>query len=58
MDIKRNGSQPSGKGPDEYFSGSERIDQADDPARSVDASGHEPGLAAFGRREFLLGAWP
>src|SRR6266542_6016919 len=36
MDIKRNGSQPSGKGPDEYFTGAVRIDpliQASDPAR-------------------------
>jgi quercetin dioxygenase-like cupin family protein len=36
MDIKRNGSQPSGKGPGDYFSGSVRIDplfQAPDPAR-------------------------
>jgi len=36
MDIKRNGSQPSGKGPAEHFTGSVRVDplfQADDPAR-------------------------
>jgi len=36
MDIKRNGSQPSGKGPDEYFTGTVRIDplfEAPDPAR-------------------------
>jgi quercetin dioxygenase-like cupin family protein len=36
MEIKRNGSQPSGKGPGDYFSGSVRIDplfQALDPAR-------------------------
>src|SRR6266851_4832569 len=26
MDIKRNGSQPSGKGPDEYFTGTVRIE--------------------------------
>jgi quercetin dioxygenase-like cupin family protein len=26
MDIKRNGSQPSGKGPDEYFTAAVRID--------------------------------
>ena len=26
MDIKRNGSQPSSKGPDHYFSGSVRVD--------------------------------
>jgi quercetin dioxygenase-like cupin family protein len=36
MEIKRNGSQPSGKGPEEYFTGTVRIDpiiQAPDPAR-------------------------
>lgn len=26
MDIKRSGSQPSGKGPAEYFTGTVRID--------------------------------
>ena len=47
MEIKPGGSQPSGKGPDEYFSGSVRIDplfQAPDPARAVCASvTFEPG---------------
>ena len=41
MDIKRSGSQPSGKGPPEYFTGAVRIDplfQAGDPARAVGAS--------------------
>jgi quercetin dioxygenase-like cupin family protein len=36
MDIKRNGSQPSGKGPADYFTGTVRIDspfEAPDPAR-------------------------
>jgi quercetin dioxygenase-like cupin family protein len=36
MDIKRTGSQPSGKGPTEWFSGSVRIDspfQRNAPAR-------------------------
>ena len=36
MDIKRSGSQPSGKGPAEYFTGSVRVDplfQAHDPSR-------------------------
>ena len=36
MDIKRSGSQPSGKGPAEYFTGSVRIDplfSPPDPAR-------------------------
>ena len=41
MDIKRNGSQPSGKGPAEYFTGTVPIDplfQASDPARGLAAS--------------------
>ena len=47
MDIKRNGSRPSGKGPEAYFSGTVRVDpmfQAGDPARV--SGGHvtfEPG---------------
>ncbi len=47
MEIKRNGSQPSNKGPAEYFTGSVRIDplfQAKDPARVVGACvTFEPG---------------
>ncbi len=47
MEIKRSGSQPSGKGPAEYFSGVVRIDplfQAKDPARVVGNSvTFEPG---------------
>ncbi|HEV2659769.1 MAG TPA: cupin domain-containing protein, partial [Ktedonobacteraceae bacterium] len=47
MDIKRSGSQPSGKGPSEYFAGTVRIDplfEAPDPARVVGASvTFEPG---------------
>ncbi len=47
MDIKRCGSQPSGKGPGEWFTGTVRIDplvQAPDPARVVAASvTFEPG---------------
>src|SRR3977135_2452602 len=41
MEIKRSGSQPSGKGPPEYFTGTVRVDplfQAPDPARVVGAS--------------------
>jgi quercetin dioxygenase-like cupin family protein len=41
MDIKRSGSQPSGKGPAEYFTGTVRVDplfQAPDPARALGAS--------------------
>jgi hypothetical protein len=40
MDLKRCGSQPSGKGPAEYFTGTVRIDplfQANDPARALGA---------------------
>jgi len=47
MDIKRSGSQPSGKGPSEYFTGAVRIDplfEAPEPARVVGASvTFEPG---------------
>jgi quercetin dioxygenase-like cupin family protein len=47
MDIKRCGSQPSGKGSAEYFTGAVRIDpliQATAPARAVGASvTFEPG---------------
>jgi quercetin dioxygenase-like cupin family protein len=47
MDIKRSGSQPSGKGPAEYFTGNVRIDplhQANAPARLGCASvTFEPG---------------
>ena len=41
MEIKRNGSQPSGKGPAEWFTGNVRIEplhQADAPARVSVAS--------------------
>ena len=41
MDIKRSGSQPSSKGPEDYFTGTVRIDplfQTSDPARSLGAS--------------------
>jgi quercetin dioxygenase-like cupin family protein len=40
MDIKRNGSQPSRKGPAEYFTGTVRVDplfQPNDPARTLGA---------------------
>ena len=47
MEIKRNGSRPSGRGPAEYFAGSVRIDplfQPTDPARAFGASvTFEPG---------------
>src|SRR5213083_2304858 len=47
MEIKRNGAQPSGKGPAEYFTGTARIDplfQATAPARAAGASvTFEPG---------------
>lgn len=47
MEIKRNGSQPSSKGPAEWFTGNVRIDplhQADAPARvSVASVTFEPG---------------
>jgi len=48
MEIKRNGTQPSIKGPAEWFSGTVRIDplflEAEDPARATGASvTFEPG---------------
>jgi quercetin dioxygenase-like cupin family protein len=47
MDIKRNGSQPSGKGPTDYFTGTVRVDPlfaAPAPARVSGASvTFEPG---------------
>ncbi|HUC50237.1 MAG TPA: cupin domain-containing protein [Xanthobacteraceae bacterium] len=47
MDIKRNGAQPSAKGPADWFSGVVRIDplfQSPDPARAAGASvTFEPG---------------
>jgi quercetin dioxygenase-like cupin family protein len=47
MDIKRNGSRPSGKGPAEYFTGMVRVDPlfaAPAPARVAGASvTFEPG---------------
>ena len=47
MDIKRVGSQPSGRGPGEWFTGTVRMDplfQAPDPARAVGAAvTFEPG---------------
>src|SRR5205814_1541691 len=47
MDIKRNGSQPSGKGQAEYFTGAVRVDplfETPDPAHVIGASvTFEPG---------------
>jgi quercetin dioxygenase-like cupin family protein len=47
MEIKRNGSQPSAKGPQDYFTGAVRIDplfEAPDPARARGANvTFEPG---------------
>jgi len=47
MEIKRNGSRPSGKGPADYFTGTVRVDpqfEAPEPARGRGASvTFEPG---------------
>ncbi|HLO28378.1 MAG TPA: cupin domain-containing protein [Anaerolineales bacterium] len=47
MEIQRNGSQPSGKGPAEWFTGNVRIDPLFQPNDSTRASGasvtFEPG---------------
>jgi quercetin dioxygenase-like cupin family protein len=57
MEIKRNGTQPSGKGPNEYFTGNVRIDplfEAPDPARARVASvTFEPGARTAWRRHPL-----
>jgi len=47
MNIMRSGSRPSGKGPDEYFTGTVRVDplfEAHEPARGLGATvTFEPG---------------
>ena len=47
MEIKRNGSQPSGKGPSEWFTGNVRIDPLFQPTENTRAAGNsvtfEPG---------------
>ena len=57
MDIKKNGSQPSGKGPEEYFSGNVRVDPlftAPDPARvSIASVTFEPGARTAWHRHPL-----
>lgn len=43
MEIRRSGSQPSGKGPADYFTGAVRIDplfQAPEPARASSRQRH------------------
>ena len=55
MVIKRSGSQPSGKGPAEWFTGSVRIDplfQVPEPARARGAS--VTSSRARGRRGILI----
>lgn len=49
MEVKRNGTQPSQKGPEEYFTGSERINapfQGSAPARAVVSPPPARGLAS------------
>ena len=57
MDIKRSGSQPSGKGPEEYFTGNVRIDplmQAPEPSRvSCALVTFEPGARSAWHRHPL-----
>jgi quercetin dioxygenase-like cupin family protein len=38
MEIKRNGSRPSGKGPADYFTGTVRIDPLNEPAEPARVS--------------------
>jgi hypothetical protein len=63
MEITRNGSQPSGKGPADWFTGAVRVDplfQAPDPARARGASvTFEPGArTAFSFRSASSRALP
>jgi hypothetical protein len=49
MDIKRNGSQPSGKGPAQYFTGTVRIDplfQSPDWMEKVSDEQYQAGSSA------------
>ena len=55
MDIKRSGSQPSGKGPAEYFTGTVRIDPlferaATRPGSAAPSSPSSPAPAPPGTR--------
>ncbi|MGY2931895.1 quercetin dioxygenase-like cupin family protein [Bradyrhizobium sp. GM6.1] len=57
IDIKRNGSRPSQKGPEDWFTGSVRVDplfQAPEPARASGAYVRfEPGRGLVGTRTHL-----
>src|SRR5262245_45366022 len=57
MELKRNGSQPSGNGPDAYFTANVRIDplfEAPNPARARGASvTFEPGARTAWHRHPL-----
>lgn len=54
MEIKRAGSQPSGDGPAEYFTGKARIDPLNNPPPPARVSmalvTFEPGRAPLGTR--------
>ncbi len=61
MDIKKVGSQPSGKGPAEYFTGTVRVDplfNAPAPARVVGASVTFEPAARTAWHTHLLGPDP
>ncbi|MGY4600323.1 quercetin dioxygenase-like cupin family protein [Bradyrhizobium sp. GM22.5] len=57
IDIKRNGSRPSQKGPEDWFTGTVRVDplfQAPEPARASGAYvTFEPGRGLVGTRTHL-----
>jgi hypothetical protein len=61
MDIKRSGSQPSGKGPADWFTGAVRIEplfEAPEPASVRGASvTFEPGAEPPGIRILLVRPW-
>jgi hypothetical protein len=61
VDIKRSGSQSSGKGPSEWFTGNVRVDplfDAHDPAHASGASvTFEPGARTADVRNSDISAW-
>jgi quercetin dioxygenase-like cupin family protein len=61
MEIKQNGSQPSGKGPADYFTGTVRVDplfNPPEPARVRGASvTFEPGARQHGTPTHSARLW-
>jgi hypothetical protein len=53
MDITRNGSRPSGKGPAEWFTGTVRIDPSFDASAPARAAGSVDWLEHVAVQEYL-----